>query len=105
MLSAQPQETLSNKYWQEGWSEVTFAAWQRGCSCAAAEKQEGHSSLDEVPWGRAREGLKVTIARTKPPAPRVHGVTLSWGCSLQGATCRVHPVPRAEPAGQDLAQM
>ena len=81
------------------------------CSCCETGGTQGRSSLDEVPWGRAGEGpsqlsgLKVTTARTKPPAPCMHGGTLSWGRSLQGAICQVQTAPRAEPAGQDLTRM
>lgn len=80
-------------------------AWMFTCGCC-------ENGRDAAAWVRCHgerlsqpSELKVTTARIKPPAPCMHGGTLSWGCSLQGATCQVQTVPRAEPAGQDLAQM
>lgn len=60
----------------------------------------------EQSQGRAVTAIRARGGHSQDKSPcSVNSWTMSWGCSLQKATCQVQAVPGAEPAEQDLTQM
>lgn len=55
--------------------------------------------------GRAVTAIRAHGDHGQDKSHRIPGAALSWGCSLQRATCQVQAEPGAEPAQQDLTQM
>lgn len=55
--------------------------------------------------GRAVTAIRAHGDHGQDKPLHIPGETVSWGCSLQRATCQVRAEPGAEPAQQDLTQM